>query len=62
MRALLASDGGGDAVEEVALPGEVISELRECLRGGGACLPLSARSFRGGWEVGLLERFEGGGG
>lgn len=46
-------------VQEVALPEEVIWELGEGLERSKSCLPGSARAFRG-WDVGLLERFEGG--
>lgn len=50
-----------EGVEEVSLPEDTIMEIAACLGESRACLPPSAREFRG-WDVGLLERFEGGGG
>lgn len=47
-----------EKIEEVYLPEEVIEELRVELKGSGDLLPRSGRVFAG-WEVGILERFEG---
>lgn len=45
--------------EELLLPMEAIEELRACLEHSAKYLPPSGRTFQG-WEVGLLDRFEGG--
>lgn len=44
--------------EEVEFPGALFGELREALEGSQGVLPVGARRFQG-WEVGLLERFDG---
>ena len=44
--------------EEVEFPEELYAELEGALVGSQAVLPGGARRFQG-WEVGLLERFDG---
>ena len=46
-------------VEELVLPAEGVAELRDCLVGSADILPSSSRTFRE-WQVGLLEKGEGG--
>jgi hypothetical protein len=47
-----------DRAEEVTLHEDAIREVAGCLRKSGECLPPGSRRFQG-WDVGLLERFEG---
>jgi len=46
------------SVEDVEFPEELFLELRNALHESQKVLPPTARSFQG-WEVGLLERFDG---
>lgn len=45
--------------EDVGFPAVLYAELEKVLEGSQGVLPGSARRFQG-WEVGLLERFDGG--
>jgi hypothetical protein len=46
------------SIEDVEFPEELFLELRDVLQESQRVLPPTARKFQG-WEVGLLERFDG---
>jgi hypothetical protein len=46
------------SIEDVEFPEELFLELRKALHESQKVLPPTARNFQG-WEVGLLERFDG---
>lgn len=46
------------SVEDVEFPEDLFLELRNALHESQKVLPPTARNFQG-WEVGLLERFDG---
>lgn len=48
---------GKENVEDLLLPSQAISELRQSLEHSASILPPSARKFQQ-WNVGLLERYD----
>jgi hypothetical protein len=55
---LKPGDPESASIEDVEFPEELFSELSNVLEASQRVLPPTARKFQG-WEVGLLERFDG---
>ncbi|KFY76600.1 hypothetical protein V499_03807 [Pseudogymnoascus sp. VKM F-103] len=53
-------DAPNSAVEEVRLPASVVRAFTTLLQESNARLPEGARVFAGGWDVGILEVWDGG--
>ncbi|KFY49151.1 hypothetical protein V495_00693 [Pseudogymnoascus sp. VKM F-4514 (FW-929)] len=53
-------DAPNSAVEEIRLPASVVRSLTTILQESNARLPEGARAFAGGWNVGILEVWDGG--
>ncbi|OBT53243.1 hypothetical protein VE04_05822 [Pseudogymnoascus sp. 24MN13] len=53
-------DAPNSAVEEVRLPASVVRAFTTLLQESNARLPEGARAFAGGWDVGILEVWDGG--
>ncbi|KFY38844.1 hypothetical protein V494_04172, partial [Pseudogymnoascus sp. VKM F-4513 (FW-928)] len=53
-------DAPNSAVEELRLPASVVRAFNTSLRESNARLPEGARAFAGGWDVGVLEVWDGG--
>ncbi|ELR01922.1 hypothetical protein VC83_04170 [Pseudogymnoascus destructans] len=53
-------DAPNSAVEEVRLPASVVRAFTTLLQKSNARLPEGARAFAGGWDVGILEVWDGG--
>ncbi|KFZ02695.1 hypothetical protein V500_00022 [Pseudogymnoascus sp. VKM F-4518 (FW-2643)] len=53
-------DAPNSAVEELRLPASVVRAFTTLLQESNARLPEGARAFAGGWDVGILEVWDGG--
>ncbi|KFY05585.1 hypothetical protein V492_08432 [Pseudogymnoascus sp. VKM F-4246] len=53
-------DASNSAVEELRLPASVVRAFNTSLQESNARLPEGARAFAGGWDVGILEVWDGG--
>lgn len=53
-------DAPNSAVEEVRLPASVVRAFTTLLQESNARIPEGARAFAGGWDVGILEVWDGG--